>query len=950
MAHVYKIFPSIGISRVGNTTIDYKKKLSDQYDQFYIAPEESAGLPIDPVTNKPFSTTFGKGKPEYIFRNKDKGNLKKQAARFKIFVYDDTNPNDKGTEVTVGGNIKAIKWTVYLANKKASWFQFFQLTGSGQEGDEGYITNNLKNPGGKNPNLPYNPLRNINITDEEQRKQLIIDPGPRTITGPDQSAAFNYDPNISGQTFPPDSIKPFPIDSLGSIFTDSSSNLLVFGGDGNSGTTNLYPNNYSPYEYFTLQYANNDGWFDDVADGPVKATLITDDGEIEVDGAWVICGPPSYAPQIVNMVSLYDAMFDTFVQSQKFPDFGADMYDKKTGKYRKDYAVHTETQIAPLLDRPNLYRFVADMPALGVNNHAIVANEGNGVEAPSQFPFYILRPPWKKNEPGLMPKLAGDNPISNFTMSKYATITATQYHLFEQWHDGNVTTKTPPVLGPGEALDKATLDNCVGGAFCPGIEMTWICRNITIYKEPFRIMHSKKLLDKPGQLSLTNGDDGDYSNGLEPGDLSKYMAQPWQTDFNECSNQPIFPSGDNSPINPNQPSPPILWWWPAQRPWYVTPEDATSSRVLWDRGFIQDPNNATNGYPNLGDMQMVNCWKNMGFIFSPGSFPTFIEIGRQTKIIDAFTPPFKGWSMPPIYTYQTTKNAPSLAAFTVLGTSSIYCALKANDGSNTIYIASSPDGSSWSGYQIPNAATLDAPSLAVFKGKLYCAVRAADGSNTIYIGSSSDGCSWSVFQQIHGAISGAAPCLAVFNNNLYCAYYDPSNRNFIYLTSSPDGSSWSGYHIPFGATSNAPSLSVFKGKLYLAVQGYEGSSTIYIDSSSDGKNWPGFQTIPNATTSAGPCLAAFNDNLYCAVKSEDGSISILSSSDGMNWSDSSPNEKLNTIAAPSIAVFNTNLYCAFTDEDNKIQTVCTVAPQTNSLNSLVNESINRRKIGMEARP
>jgi hypothetical protein len=38
---------------------------------------------------------------------------------------------------------------VYLANKKASWFQFAQLTGSGMEGDVGYLQNNAKNPATK---------------------------------------------------------------------------------------------------------------------------------------------------------------------------------------------------------------------------------------------------------------------------------------------------------------------------------------------------------------------------------------------------------------------------------------------------------------------------------------------------------------------------------------------------------------------------------------------------------------------------------------------------------------------------------------------------------------------------------------------------------------------------------------------------------------------------------
>ena len=74
------------------------------------------------------------------------GNLLKQAQRFRVFAYDGTNPNDPGTEVKTGENgVAAIEWTAYLANKKAVWYKFEQLTGSGQEGDPGYLNNGSKN-------------------------------------------------------------------------------------------------------------------------------------------------------------------------------------------------------------------------------------------------------------------------------------------------------------------------------------------------------------------------------------------------------------------------------------------------------------------------------------------------------------------------------------------------------------------------------------------------------------------------------------------------------------------------------------------------------------------------------------------------------------------------------------------------------------------------------------
>ena len=96
-----------------------------------------------------------------------------------------------------------VEWTVYLANKKACWFKFEQLTGSGLDGDAGYLKNNAANPGGKHQNLPYNPLQsNLHLglsgdpttINDPKRKQLILDPGPRTVSGPDAAPLNSASP------------------------------------------------------------------------------------------------------------------------------------------------------------------------------------------------------------------------------------------------------------------------------------------------------------------------------------------------------------------------------------------------------------------------------------------------------------------------------------------------------------------------------------------------------------------------------------------------------------------------------------------------------------------------------------------------------------------------------------------------------------------------------------
>ncbi len=70
--------------------------------------------------------------------------------------------------------------------------------------------------------------------------------------------------------------------------------------------------------------------------------------------------------------------------------------------------------------------------------------------------------------------------------------------------------------------------------------------------------------------------DNDFATGLQPGDLTKYMALPWQSDFNECTTQPInityadwnnlWPDGDNDERLRKDEKTWTTLWWPAHRP------------------------------------------------------------------------------------------------------------------------------------------------------------------------------------------------------------------------------------------------------------------------------------------------------------------------------------------------------------------------------------------------
>ena len=604
----YKIHPAIGIARVGNS------------DDYYQAPRTTGGLPLEKDGSTPVTQ----------FRDSQQ-RIKRQAVAFSIYAYDDANPRGRLINLARDGIVE-IEWTVYLANKKAAWREFRQL-----EGEDGYASDH--------------PYRNPLVTGDD-RKQLIIDPGPQTVrcvAGP-YHADFARGKGQPGypQTFPPP-LKPYNIDTLGELQTNPDGSIFVVGGYGNAGVTkpytlspalldslpdaddrpvpaaicakltpiqnNAYDNEatlrialqpllttaeYTTYQsdiiYHALQpridtYANNNYWFDDVSDGPVTATLVLKDGtRVPVDDpAWVLVAPPGYAPQILNMVTLYDTMYDVFVRNL---GYNPALY--ANGAFLPDYQPNVAAEIQPILDRPAAYRWVA-----GINPQGVRAHNAAQQDPDANF-FDYLRKPGAYNQAGQMPQLAGDNPISNYDRRNYLTLTQTQYFLLSQFNNGQVNTDAPADnTGDGEKLDRASLENCVGGPFCPGIEMTWICRNPIIYSKPFRLKHKK--LTGTG-LSLSE----DLSQGLEPGDVSRYMALPWQADFNECSDQTI----DNK----------YIWWWPAQRPYQVyTPEDPTT-QVYWVRPY---------GDNFTYDVTMVYNWKDLGFIVEtpPGS-STYLEVQR----------------------------------------------------------------------------------------------------------------------------------------------------------------------------------------------------------------------------------------------------------------------------------------------------------------------------------
>src|SRR3954452_19881432 len=236
------IHPSIGIARVGNSP-----------DGCFYGPEVTDPLP-------PHDRGF--------YRDKN-GALKRQSARFRVYGLD---AGGKPLAELTAANADIV-WTVQLANKKAAWYEF-QLA---QDIPEAL-------------SAPEQMLRNITVSD---RASLAIDPGPRSIRGPDVQCGPQ-------PTFDTGGFMGTPF-YVGELRTNEAGRLVVLGGRGKS---------ESHTGARAVTFANNDGWHDDVSDGPVNAEVTIGGTTLAVDPAWVVVAPPNYAPMQKSVRTMWDLMRD----------------------------------------------------------------------------------------------------------------------------------------------------------------------------------------------------------------------------------------------------------------------------------------------------------------------------------------------------------------------------------------------------------------------------------------------------------------------------------------------------------------------------------------------------------------------------------------------------------------------------------------------------------------
>jgi len=497
----------------------------------------SAGYFIGPQVIDPPAEPSG-------FYRDARGALKRQVALFRVYGY-----NEAGEVVReLTANMDEIRWSVHLANRKAAWYQWVIA---------------LDLPEASKIALP---MRNADAVGLNARERLVIDGGRREVAGATTGAV----PFIG-------KFEEQPV-YLGEISTDAAGRLMVFGGHGVSDSPLGKPvfDSKAPNPF-----GNADGWFDDIADGPVTAQVRTDGRKIEVEGAWVVTAPPNYAPSIKGIRTLYDLVLEMNVD--------AGWQDVPT-------SVSFTNDVYPIFKRLADHQWVNQAFAvqfghngvLDFGDPAVIERLGSRpVSTPAEdvnkefrrIIFNGFRPPVPLDGNQLpWPWLYGDNmSIPASTMPRQnSVVTRIQYEALRRWAAGDFEADWGRFVAPRSIdevplpqqpamLDRAALDFCLADAFHPGCEVTWPIRHLSIYSGPFRIRHGIEVpTDPPADSRLDQATALSARgplHGQGPGTLTRWMAVPWQADTAWCR------SGYDTKYDEFAPT-----FWPARVPNHVLSE------------------------------------------------------------------------------------------------------------------------------------------------------------------------------------------------------------------------------------------------------------------------------------------------------------------------------------------------------------------------------------------
>jgi L-Lysine epsilon oxidase N-terminal/L-lysine epsilon oxidase C-terminal domain len=468
--------------------------------------------------------------------------LLRQAAEFRVYRCDRdaTGALTSAQEVTSAD--AEITWSVHVANRKAAGRRF--LGGAGR--------------------------RNNSSGDDNTDRRLIVDAGSQSVSTPGETKSL-------GGAF-----DGHPV-ALGKITVSANGRLVFVGGDGIAA---------SPTNQPITSFADNDGWFDTISDGIVRATVVPNGAQrSDALAAWVLVAPPDYAPGITNLVTLYDVLVDTAI---------------KRGILKPPQTIVFSRHVRPILERAMAYQWVTHAARLGYDDSlsgghssggpgdfaTIMAQLGDPASSNTKRAhiFHFLRDPdgavHSPNRTG-MPRLNDDDDSGDVF-----SLTRTQYTSMLLWSQGKFVTDAPAGNeAEPEALTRMALESCAGGPFFPGIEAGRIMREVSRYMdgEAFRL--------SPDQV--------------KPGEITQNNAVPWQADYQLCR----WEETDGTSVK-------RLGWWPAQRPDDVL-KDKNADPVTWNRGVADTFKG------------MIDNWHRFGFVKEdPANPEVFIEQERDPTLPD----------------------------------------------------------------------------------------------------------------------------------------------------------------------------------------------------------------------------------------------------------------------------------------------------------------------------
>lgn len=606
------IYPAIGISRVGGS------------GKWFYAPE-LPGVPARPEGGFKDGTAL----------------IKKQVQRFRVFAFDDQD--------RVIGELTAddarIDWRVHVANTKAAWYGFANPLDNAEHA----------------PGLPGRMRNQYFHTEAQRERMLVIDPGAVEIGGVGVNRdGDSRDHAMVGRFW--DAVEV----GLGQVRTDEKGRLLVVPADGVSD---------SPRRAAITSFADNDGWYDDWCDGPVDARVTLADGRVlEAEGAWVACVGPNFAPEIPPISTLYDV-----IGSMNWEAGWAEAPQGPLSFRRYIYPTFRRLALMEWVSAAAHLRqgwlevgdfsspaYLARLADPGEENRAFRQDVFSKFRNP-----HNLGPEAYLEEHLKIPLMPGDGIDHNGSPLQWFQFPKLQYEYLRRWADGDFVNdfsdadldqvedldQLPVELRP-HALTEAALEPCSGGAFHPGVELSYYLRLPPLYArhtdpeaEPFRIARGnrKSLVQKVGRLlhfdaAVTGGTGDSAPIGPQmPGDLTRWMGLPWQPDAFSCQRVAMQ---DDFPV-------PV--WWPALLPVDVLPEvfyeqmmrtDLSASermkffenRVWWARGVPGIGYHANASYWD-GIQNMIAVWQRMGFVERrpgptdpdrPEAIPevVFVEVGR----------------------------------------------------------------------------------------------------------------------------------------------------------------------------------------------------------------------------------------------------------------------------------------------------------------------------------